>query len=143
MVNGKGPVSAPAKTARRRRRRGRSRDPFNVAGRELLAVGWLPGLPVGGSLGWAALVGHIEPVRASLGLLATAAIVVIVLGADAFRQGGARVCDDCAANIPGDRRMGDGRWADGRCLGGGGVALARAARLTVWPAPDAGGVCGV
>ena len=84
------PSNSPAKPAQRRRRRGRSTDPFNVAGRELLAVGWLPGLPVGGSLGWAAWVGHIEPLRTSLGLLATAAIVVVVLGADAFRQGSER-----------------------------------------------------
>ena len=48
------------------------------------------GLLVGGSLGWAAWGGHIEPVRSSLALLATAAIVVVVLGADALRQGGER-----------------------------------------------------
>ena len=65
-------------------------DPFNVAGRELLAIGWLPGLLVGGSLGWASWDGQVGPLRSSLGLLATAATVVIVLGSDAFRQGSER-----------------------------------------------------
>ena len=98
-VNDPAPGGTPVKTARRRRRAGRSTDPFNVAGRELLAVGWLPGLPVGVSLAWATSVGHIEPVRASLGLLATAAIVVIVLGADAFRQGGERGSSTAARRV--------------------------------------------
>ena len=90
MVDNVDPASPPAKTARRRRRGGRSKDPFNVAGRELLVVGWMPGLLVGVSLGWAASKGYIGPLRTSLASLATAAIVVIVLGADAFRQGGER-----------------------------------------------------
>ena len=88
MVNDKGPVSAPAKTARRRRRRGRSTDPFNRAGWELLGMGSGWGLLVGGSLGWATWGGHIESVRSSLTLLATAAVVVVILGSDALRQGG-------------------------------------------------------
>ena len=92
-------ANAPAKAVRRRWRGSRSTDPFNVAGRELLAFGWLPGLPVGVSLAWATSVGHIEPVRASLGLLATAAIVVIVLGADAFRQGGERGSGTAARRV--------------------------------------------
>ena len=53
-------------------------------------MGSVWGLLVGGSLGWAAWVGYIEPVRSSLALLATAAVVVVVLGADALRQGGER-----------------------------------------------------
>ena len=53
-----------------------------------MGSGW--GLLVGGSLGWATWGGHIESVRSSRALLATAAVVVVVLGADALRQGGER-----------------------------------------------------
>ena len=90
MVEDGGSASAPANAKRRRRRGGRTRDPFNVGAWDLLTLGWVPGLLVGGSLGWAAWEGHIEPLRSSLALLATAATVVIVLGSDAFRQGGER-----------------------------------------------------
>ena len=53
-----------------------------------MGSGW--GLLVGGSLGWATWGGHIESVRSSLTLLATAAVVVVILGSDALRQGGER-----------------------------------------------------
>ena len=56
----------------------------------MFSVGRYFGVPVGGSLAWATWAGHFEPVRSSLALLATAAIVVMVLGSDAFRQGGER-----------------------------------------------------
>ena len=90
MVNDMGPASASAKTSRRQQRGERDGDLFAAAGWELLGMGSVWGLLVGGSLGWAAWVGYIEPVRSSLALLATAAVVVVVLGADALRQGGER-----------------------------------------------------
>ena len=89
-MNDKARASIPATTWRRRRRGERSSEPFAVAGWELLGMGSVWGLLVGGSLGWAAWVGYIEPVRSSLALLATAAVVVVVLGADALRHGGER-----------------------------------------------------
>ena len=112
--NPTGNESAPAGTLRRRRRDRGIEDPVDAAGkkklrlrtkrggdlsiedrieaagRELLSVGWYFGVPVGGSLALATWAGHFEPVRSSLALLATAAIVVMVLGSDAFRQGGER-----------------------------------------------------
>ena len=56
----------------------------------MFTTGAGPGLLVGSSLGWAAWDGHIEQLRPSLGLLATAATVVIILGTDALRQAGER-----------------------------------------------------
>ena len=61
-------------------------DPIKAAGRELLSSGRITGLVVGASLGFAAWRGHVEPVRTSLVLLATAAVVIMVLGSDAFRE---------------------------------------------------------
>ena len=90
MVNDMGPASASAKTSRRQQRGERDGDLFAAAGWELLGMGSVWGLLVGGSLGWATWVGYIESVRSSLALLATAAVVVVVLGADALRQGGER-----------------------------------------------------
>ena len=90
MMNDKARASARAKTSRRQQRGERDGDLFAAAGWDLLSMGSASGLLVGGSLGWAAWVGYIEPVRSSLALLATAAVVVVVLGADALRQGGER-----------------------------------------------------
>ena len=56
----------------------------------MLSLGWGFGALVGASLAWAAWEGHFEALRSSLALLATAAIVVIVLGSDALRQGAER-----------------------------------------------------
>lgn len=112
----------------RRQRRGRAEDPFDVAARALLAVGWFPGLLVGGSLGWAAWDGQVGPLRSSLALLATAATVVIVLGSDAFGRGGERGFGTPARRI----FAGTALWV--MALGVIGVVFAAAA--LPWLGPD-------
>lgn len=109
------------KTERQRRRCRLREDPFYVGGGELLGVGWILGLPVGGSLGWAIWVGHVGPVRSSLAMLATAATVVIVLGFDAFRRGGGRGLEMRARRVFGGTAV----WV--MVLGVLGVVLAAAA----------------
>ena len=105
MVNDMGPASASAKTSRRQQRGERDGDLFAAAGWELLGMGSVWGLLVGGSLGWATWVGYIESVRSSLALLATAAVVVVVLGADALRQGGERGFATAARRTFGDTAL--------------------------------------
>lgn len=136
-VNDPGDESTPPPPPRRRwwerlpwvgRDGGGKEDPIEAAGRELLSSGRITGLVVGASLGFAAWRGHVEPVRTSLVLLATAAIVIMVLGSDAFRQVSERGFKTLARKAVG----GTAAWT----MGLGVVGFMWAAALLPWLGTD-------